>query len=156
MARQGGGASVAGSASGGTVNALGRTDTQNSLFNAGSASHKRASSPDHKRRDDRGADYGAPAHKRQRPMSPPPPRERDRDRDRDRWDGPPPSRRRYASPPAWERERERDAVVAPRRDRVPPPEKEEEKPVSSLPPIISWFVGELPSPSSFDGEISCH
>lgn len=149
MARQGGAASATGS------NFGGRTETQASLNNAsGSSSHKRATSPDHKRRDDRGADYGPGGYKRQRAMSPPPPppRDRDRDRDRDRWDGPPPARRRYASPPAYERERERDAVVAPRRDRPPPPpEREEEKPVVSLPPIISWFVGTLPAPSSFDG-----
>ena len=43
------------------------------------------------------------------------------------------------------------------REPLPPSraqEREEEKPRQvSIPPVISWFVGDLPSASSFDGEI---
>lgn len=76
----------------------------------------------------------------------------DRGSERDgRWDGP--GRRRFSPPPpAWDRDGGRD------RDGPPPPpprrsdrEREDEKgPV--LPPVISWFVGQLPAPSAFDGE----
>jgi cleavage stimulation factor subunit 3 len=151
MARQAGTGST-GSNSGGNV---ARADTMGTILSANQlgSSHKRPQSPgDYKRRDDRssGADYGS-SHKRQRPLSPPPVRERERDRERDRWDGPPPSRRRYASPLPWERERERD-LAPPRRERLPPSEKDDDKPpLSALPPILSWFVGMLPSPNSFDG-----
>ncbi|KAH7921985.1 Suf-domain-containing protein [Leucogyrophana mollusca] len=104
---------------------------------------KRPSSPDYKRREGsaRPSDSGPPT-KRARPMSPPPPR----DRDRDRWDGPP-SRRRFGSPAAWERERERELLPI-KRER----ERDDEK-GPSLPGVLSWFVGQLPSPSSFDGPI---
>ncbi|KAH0586846.1 mRNA 3'-end-processing protein RNA14 [Termitomyces sp. J132] len=110
------------------------------------ASHKRAVSPDYRKREERGGggsgDYPQ-SHKRARGMSPPPPRS---ERDRDRWDPPPSSRRRHSPPPpSWEREG---------RDRAPLPPREEEKPkVASLPNVISWFIGELPTPSSFDGPV---
>lgn len=122
---------------------LARTDTQQSLlassnYPAGSTSHKRPASPDYRKRDDRSTgDYGL-GHKRSRALSPP------RERDRERWDG---SRRRAGSP-GWDRDRDRD---------VPPPRKidrdrEEEKgPV--LPPVISWFIGQLPAPAAFDGKV---
>ncbi|EPQ59815.1 Suf-domain-containing protein [Gloeophyllum trabeum ATCC 11539] len=131
-------------------NALGPNDTAQSLLGAPnqntsqafqapppSSGHKRAPSPDHKRRDDGPGrvNDGPPVYKRAR-ASPPP-----RERDRDRWDGPP---RRYGSP-AWDRDRER---------RGPPPrrmemEREEEKPVV-LPPILSSFIGQLPSAAAFN------
>ncbi|KAF8631737.1 hypothetical protein AX15_002220 [Amanita polypyramis BW_CC] len=169
---------------------LGRTETQQSLLgpsttspSAGTpgmtAGHKRPSSPEgynRKRDESRGrgggpsADYG---HKRMREMSPVrPERGRDRDRDRDRererdrdWerdrerdrdgrrggDGGPsgPPRRRHS--PGWDREK---------RDK----EKEDEKRGPTLPGVISWFIGELPSASCFDGtlriiftsSVACH
>ena len=71
-----------------------------------------------------------------------------------RWEGP--SRRRLFSPPptsAWDRD---DRPRA--REPLPPSraqEREEEKPRQvSIPPAISWFVGDLPSASSFDGDFS--
>ncbi|KAI0922183.1 hypothetical protein AcW1_004043 [Taiwanofungus camphoratus] len=133
------------SASRSNGSSLGRTDTQLSLISTQAmsqpqttpSSSKRPSSPDHRRRDEgRSSDYGPPP-KRQRPTSPP------RERDRDRWDGMP--RRRHGTPP-WERDRERDG---PRRFKE---EKEEEKAVV-LPPVLSWFVGMLPSPAAFDGPV---
>ncbi|EGO01439.1 hypothetical protein SERLA73DRAFT_166004 [Serpula lacrymans var. lacrymans S7.3] len=126
-----------------------RTDSQLSIASASTvpavpppvstptliAHTKRAPSPDFKRRDESRApgDYGPPS-KRPRPMSP---ASRDRERG-ERFDGPP--RRRFGSP-AWEKERE-----VPRRDR------EDEKGVM-LPAVLSWFVGQLPTPSSFDGPV---
>jgi len=127
--------------------ALGRTDTQLSLMSnptssqsqVTASSSKRASSPDHRRRDEsRTGDYGPPS-KRQRGGSPV-----GRDRDRDRWDGPP--RRRHGSP-HWDRERE-----GPPPRRFKQEDREEEKPVV-LPPVLSWFVGMLPSPGAFDGPV---
>ena len=46
----------------------------------------------------------------------------------------------------WERERERD-VPPPRRFKE---EREEDKGVQ-LPSVLSWFIGTLPMPNSFDG-----
>ncbi|KAL4253804.1 mRNA 3'-end-processing protein RNA14 [Abortiporus biennis] len=134
-------------------NGLVRTATEQTLLAAMSASQqsqgvsgsstKRQSSPDHRRREEsRGGDYGPPS-KRQRPGSPGRDREREHRADRDRWDAPP--RRRYGSP-GWDRE-ERD-----RRGRVPEREREEERGVT-LPPILQWFVGQLPSPQAFDGPV---
>ncbi|KAG5637435.1 hypothetical protein H0H81_004594 [Sphagnurus paluster] len=135
---------------------LGRSETQQSLVSTGAvnnsnganATHKRPASPDYRKREERGGggDYSQ-SHKRARPLSPPP----RSDRDRDRWE-PPPPRRRFSPPPqnAWEREN---------RDRAPPPpqrvqEREEEKPkIPAIPNVISWFVGELPAPASFDGPV---
>ncbi|KAH9928857.1 uncharacterized protein B0H18DRAFT_999082 [Fomitopsis serialis] len=126
---------------------LGRTETQMSLISntasqsqGAPSSSKRPPSPEaHSRRrdDSRAPDYGPPS-KRQRAGS----RERERDA---RWDGPP--RRRYGSP-GWDRERDRDAPGR----RSMKEEREEEKPVT-LPPVLSWFVGMLPAPSSFDGPV---
>ncbi|GBE79055.1 hypothetical protein BKA93DRAFT_785197 [Sparassis latifolia] len=135
-------ASQAASRNGGS--SLGRTDTQLSILSSQSISQtqppaasgsKRASSPEHKRRE---ADYGPPP-KRARPSSP------SRERERDRWEGPP--RRRHGSPP-WERDRDRDGPPG----RRVKEEKEEDKPVV-LPPVLSWFVGVLPAPSAFDGPV---
>jgi cleavage stimulation factor subunit 3 len=142
--------------------ALGRSETQQSLVSTTPAInlHKRPSSPDYRKREERsggsgsgsgggggGGDYSQ-GHKRPRPLSPV---VRDRERD-GRWDGPP--RRRFSPPPppSWERE-SRD------RPPLPPPriqEREEEKPrLPTVPPVISWFIGELPSATSFDGK-QCH
>ncbi|KZT74626.1 Suf-domain-containing protein [Daedalea quercina L-15889] len=124
---------------------LGRTDTQMSLISnapsqpqATSSSSKRPSSPEpHRRREEsRAPDYGPPS-KRQRAGS--------RERDRDRWDGP--SRRRYGSP-GWDRDRDKDSSGR----RGTKEDREEEKPVT-LPPVLSWFVGMLPAPGSFDGPV---
>jgi cleavage stimulation factor subunit 3 len=80
-------------------------------------------------------------HKRPRPLSPP------RASDRERWDGPP--RRRFASPPTWDRDRDREGPPPPRNiDR----DGEEEKPVI-IPPVISWLVGQFPASAVFDGEL---
>ena len=135
----------------GSSGLLGRSDTLQSIVSEtaaksatptqGSSSSKRASSPDHRRRDE-SRDYPS---KRVRASSPAP--GRGRDRDRDRWEGPP--HRRHASPV---RDREWD------RDGPPPPssrarfkeEKEEDKGVQ-LPNVLSWFIGTLPAPNSFDG-----
>ncbi|KAI0337339.1 Suf-domain-containing protein [Trametopsis cervina] len=128
--------------------ALGRTETQQSIVSnlpASQPSHvtgsvtKRPSSPDHRRRDEsRGgsSDFGPPS-KRQRGASP---QQRGHDRS-ERWE-----RRRYGSPSPWDRERERDPSA-----RRPDKEKEEEK--SVIPPVLSWFIGQLPMAPSFDGPV---
>ncbi|THH17582.1 hypothetical protein EW146_g3251 [Bondarzewia mesenterica] len=126
----------------GSSGSLVRTETQQSLLgpsstqNSSQGQHvpKRAPSPDHKRRSD---DYGVSVHKRPRASSP--------GRDRDRWEGH--GRRRYASP-SWDRDREKDVPPV----RKPIKDVEEEKGVV-LPSVLSWFVGTLPPPSSFDGPI---
>ena len=129
----------------GSSSTLGRTDTVQSLLSnsnhqtgASTISQKRPASPDYRKRDDRPpGDYGL-AHKRIRPSTPV------RDRDRERWDAP--GRRRVGSP-SWDRDRDRDGPPPPRRMER---EREEDKGVV-LPPVISWFVGQLPTPSAFDG-----
>ncbi|KAJ6579583.1 Suf-domain-containing protein [Mycena vulgaris] len=73
------------------------------------------------------------------------PRPDDRERDRRRPYSPPPP------PPSWERERERDVKPPPPPRREPPREKEE-KPVT-LPPVIDWFIRQLPPASTFDGPV---
>jgi cleavage stimulation factor subunit 3 len=123
-------------------NALGRTETQQSLLAqlsqpVGTPSNKRPSSPDS--RKPRYADY---PHKRRRPLSPGP-------RDRDRWDGP--SKRCYESL-EWDRDRDRDGPSSnpPRRmDR----ERDEDRGVV-LPAVIHQFVGMLPPSKGFDGKVS--
>ena len=159
---------------------LTRTETQQSLLGTSTATAiggapsfgaglKRPPSTEgyNRKRDDSRGRGGGPSvdhgHKRMREMSPSRPergrmgeRDRDRDRDRDRerdrdWErdrdrdgrrggegGPPPRRRQHS--PGWERER---------REREK--EKEEEKRGPALPAVISWFIGELPSASYFDG-----
>ena len=139
------------------TNSLGKSETQQSLMSSGpTQGTKRMASPDYrnKREDNRGGSGGSGDYnqgsKRMRPSSPP----RGGDRDREtRWEGP--SRRRPFSPPpsAWDRD---DRPRA--REPLPPSraqEREEEKPRQvSIPPVISWFVGDLPSASSFDGDFS--
>ena len=141
------------------ANPLGKSETQQSLTSTGTPQGtKRVASPDYrnKREDNRGAggsggnggDYNQ-GNKRLRPSSPP----RGVDRDREtRWEGP--SRRRPFSPPptsTWDRD---DRPRA--REPLPPSraqEREEEKPRQvSIPPVISWFVGDLPAAPSFDGD----
>ncbi|KAG6887539.1 hypothetical protein C0995_014547 [Termitomyces sp. Mi166 len=129
----------------GSVGSIGGSGGSGTNINA--ASHKRPASPDYRKREERGGGGGgdySQSHKRARGMSPPPPRN---ERDRDRWDAPPSSRRRHSPPPPnWDRDG---------RERAPlPPPREEEKPkVPSLPNVISWFIGELPTPTSFDGPV---
>ncbi|KAJ7983053.1 Suf-domain-containing protein [Mycena polygramma] len=81
--------------------------------------------PDRKREND---------YKRQRPD--------ERDRDRRRY-SPPPS----ASGPSWERDRDVKPSLPPRRE---PPPKEEKPPI---PPIIHWFLTQLPPRETFDGPV---
>ncbi|KAJ3999710.1 hypothetical protein F5050DRAFT_880660 [Lentinula boryana] len=90
---------------------------------------KRQSSPEHEKR--RGEHGG---QKRQRNLSP------SRERERERWDGA--SRRRSPGPPP---EKERSF-------RRQEKERDEEKTVV-LPQALSWFIGQLPAPSNFDGPV---
>ena len=127
-----------------SATSVGRNETVQSALPSSQASGpppKRPASPDYRKREDgRAGDFGG-GHKRLRGMSPPPGRGPDRDREA-RWEGPPP-RRRFTPPPP----------PAGRGGREPPRshEREEEKPRPALPSILSWFLGELPSPSPFDG-----
>ena len=148
MARQ----TKATGSSGGTPTPLSRGDTQLSLLSPPTqpppptTSTKRPPSPEPRKREEpsRSATDHGPPPKRPRPLSPV-----RGDRDRDRWDGPP--RRRFGSPPLapWERDRDRDAPPPRRPER----DREDEKPVT-LPAVISWFVGQLPGSSVFDGELT--
>ncbi|KAI0637539.1 Suf-domain-containing protein [Trametes polyzona] len=103
------------------------------------SSSKRAASPEHRRREESRTEYPS---KRQRPTSPV--RERDRDW-REGRDGP---RGRRHNSPMWERDRERDAPSR----RSFKEEREEDKGVV-LPSVLSWFIGTLPTASSFDGPV---
>jgi cleavage stimulation factor subunit 3 len=139
------------------TNSLGKSETQQSLMSSATPQGtKRMASPDYrsKREDNRGGSGGSGDYnqgsKRMRPSSP----SRGVDRDREtRWDGPSSRRRPFSPPPtsAWDRD---DRPRA--REPLPPSraqEREEEKPRQvSIPPVISWFVGDLPAASSFDGE----
>ncbi|KAN0098123.1 Suppressor of forked protein (Suf) domain containing protein [Tylopilus felleus] len=120
-----------------------RTD---SLLSITSAAHmppiqpppKRQASPELKRREESVKPEFAPPAKRARPMSPP------RERDRDRFsDGP---RKRFGSPAAWEKDRDREPLPM-KRDR------EHDDKSTTLPAVLTWFVGQLPNPASFDGPI---
>jgi cleavage stimulation factor subunit 3 len=69
-----------------------------------------------------------------------------------RWEGPSSRRRPFSPPPTstWDRDdRSRG------RDPLPPPRAQEREEENfrqvSIPPVMSWFVGELPAASSFDG-----
>ena len=139
-----------------TSNPLGRTETMQSLLASSGPmgatptreTYKRPASPEPRPAIERRSDHG-PLPKRARPSSPPPPRPTDRDRDR-HWEN---KQRRFSPGPTnWDRE-ERG-----RREAPPPPrqEREEEKTqrTVSVPPILSWFIGELPTASSFDGVFS--
>lgn len=115
-----------------------------SLLSITSAAHmpptqppaKRQPSPELKRREESVKPEFAPPAKRPRPMSPP------RDRERDRFaDGP---RRRFGSPAAWEKDRDREPQHPVRRE---PDDKS-----TTFPAVLSWFVGQLPNPASFDGQ----
>jgi len=128
-----------------SVNTVSRNETAQSALPSSQNSApptKRPASPDYRKRDDgRAGDYGG-GHKRARAMSPPPSRGPDRDRD-GRWEGP--SRRRFSPPPP----------PSSRGGRDPPRshDREEEKPRQALSSILTWFLGELPNPSSFDGPV---
>ncbi|KAJ7197027.1 Suf-domain-containing protein [Mycena pura] len=67
------------------------------------------------------------------------PRGEERDRDRRRYSPP-------APPPSWERDRDRE-----RDSRPPPPRREEQAP--KLPPVLHWFVTQLPPPETFNGPV---
>lgn len=125
---------------------IGVADTQTRVFNIPSSQlkqsqrsvTKRASSPDHWRRDEShggAANYGPPS-KRARADSP---QQRPYYDSEERW-----RRWRYGSPLGWDRDRNREPTAR-RKDR----EKEEEKRVT--PNVLSWFVGKLPTSNSFDG-----
>ncbi|KAI0771691.1 hypothetical protein BD413DRAFT_475587 [Trametes elegans] len=129
---------------------LGRSDTVQSLMSSqpkemlpipSSSGSKRAVSPEHRRRDESRSEHPP---KRQRAASP----VRDREPHwREGRDGP---RGRRHNSPGWEREREREAPPAPRRPHKE--EREEDKGVV-IPSVLSWFIGTLPAPSSFDGPV---
>ena len=141
------------------TNSLGKSETQQSLISSATPQGtKRNASPDYrsKREDNRGGSGGSADYnqgsKRMRPSSP----TRGADRDREtRWEGPSSRRRPFSPPPAsaWDRD---DRPRA--REPLPPSraqDREEDKPRQvSIPPVISWFVGDLPTASSFDGEFS--
>jgi len=132
-----------------SANGVGRNETAQSALpssqnSAPTSSQKRPASPDFRKREDgRAGDYGG-GNKRVRAMSPPPGRGPDRDRDA-RWEGP--TRRRFSPPPPPSGRGGRD--LPPRSH-----DREEEKPRPALPSILTWFLGELPNPSSFDGMYS--
>lgn len=158
----------------GSTPALGKTETLQSLNAGHTSGAKRPASPDHrgKREDNRNFNEGGTGYKRQRGNQSPsrdrdvPMRDRDRDhRDRDgrdRWGD---NRRRFSPAPAppagasnWEnKERDRDDRDGSRGYGPGGREiKKEESfrgapPQAQIPPIVSWFVGELPPAASFDG-----
>lgn len=144
------GRSTAGSSGSTHSGSVGRTETQQSLLSpvnsqaqavsqaAAGSNTKRPPSPEGRRKGD--YEYGPPSKKHRAPS---PSREREWDRDRrEAHRG-----RRHNSPPGWDRERERDY------GRAGYKEKEEEKSVT-LPPVLSWFVGQLPPAGAFDGACS--
>ena len=147
----------------GAGSTLARTETSTSLLTASQgntsgtaaapsttqqAQNKRAASPpEHRKRDEsrtggvQGAGSGeySSGHKRARPQSPA--RERET-----RW-----GRRDVPTVPSWDREerggRGRDG---PRGGQGRDFEEEKGRHVQ-LPGVVSWFIGELPTPASFDG-----
>ena len=139
------------------ANPLGKSETQHSLMSSGTPQGtKRVASPDYrnKREDNNrgvggsggsGGDYNNPGNKRMRASSP-----RGADRDREtRWEG----RRRPFSPPpsVWDRDDRPRAREPLQPSRIQ--EREEEKPRQvSIPSVISWFVGDLPTSHAFDGD----
>ena len=149
------------------ANPLGKSETQQLLMSTGTPQGtKRVASPDYrnKREDNRGVGGGgggggsgcdySQGSKRMRPSSP----TRGADRDREaRWEGASSRRRPFSPPPSstWDRD---DRPRA--REPLPPPrsqEREEEKPRQiSIPPVVSWFVGDLPGAPLFDGDFSTY
>lgn len=106
-------------------------------------------------------DMGPPPPKRAREVSPPP-RDRDRDRrdrERDRRDMPPPPRRRYGSPD-WGRgsppRRGGDVPARSDWDRDGP--GQDDRGPGGTPGVATWFLGQLPPSSTFDGKQArfCH
>ncbi|KAF8972103.1 hypothetical protein BDZ97DRAFT_1783153 [Flammula alnicola] len=139
-----------------------RTETSQSLMTSSQTSNapptqqaKRPASPDYRKREEgRGGEYST-GHKRPRPVSPPRGPERERET---RWEGPS-SRRRFspAPPSSWERDEQGGGGPRRGREPLPPPRVQEREDDKSrqvqLPNILSWFIGELPTPSSFDGPV---
>ena len=157
----------------GSTPGLGKTETLQSLGVGNTSGAKRPASPDHrvKREDNRNFNEGGTGYKRQRGNASPsrdrdvPMRDRDRehrDRDgRDRWGD---NRRRFspapappASAPNWDnKERDRDdrdgsRGYGPGGREIKKEESFRGVPQAQIPPIVSWFVGELPPTASFDG-----
>ncbi|KAF9530907.1 hypothetical protein CPB83DRAFT_919848 [Crepidotus variabilis] len=153
------------------ANGVGRTETVQSISSQPlSQPTKRPASPDYRnpKREDapnppgggagaggRG-DYGVGTHKRARAGSP---AGRGPDRERDGWrDGPLRGARRFTPPPvpaSWDRE-DRSVPGGGRGGRGGGHDRDDDKQVhrqASLPNILSWFVGELPAPQSFDGPV---
>ncbi|KAJ7079652.1 hypothetical protein C8R43DRAFT_1245229 [Mycena crocata] len=81
---------------------------------------------------------------------PPPDRKRENDYKRQRADERERTRR-YSPPPptTWSRDRDMKQQPPPRRD---PPREKEDKPVA-LPPVLNWFIQQLPPPTTFDGPV---
>ncbi|KAJ7165605.1 Suf-domain-containing protein [Mycena crocata] len=81
---------------------------------------------------------------------PPPDRKRENDYKRQRPDERERTRR-YSPPPppTWDRDRDVKPQPPPRRD---PPREKEDKPVA-LPPVLNWFIQQLPPPTTFDGPV---
>ena len=102
------------------------------------------------------ADDGKPPGKRARDHSPPP-HLAGRERDRYGLGG-----RRYGSPAGWadrdrfDRDKDRSRSPARGTRGGAPQDREREKeraepPKPPVPPVVSWFVGQLPPPATFDG-----
>jgi hypothetical protein len=140
------------------LKSLGKTETQHSLMSTGTPQGTRqvASLDYWNKREDNGCGSGSgddyPGNKRMRPSSPP----RGADRDREtHWEGPSSRRRPFSPPPltsSWDRE-DRPCAREPLPSRAQKREQEQPRQLS-IPPVISWFVGDLPA-SSFDGHFCC-
>lgn len=99
--------------------------------------------------------------KRAREHSPPP---HLAGRERERYGAAGTGGRRYGSPAGWadrdrfdrDRERSRSPVRGGRGAGLPDREREKEREEPSkplVPPVISWFIGQLPPPAMFDGAL---
>ncbi|PPQ85222.1 hypothetical protein CVT24_006493, partial [Panaeolus cyanescens] len=124
--------------------------------------NKRPASPDYGKRDDSRGDFGS-GYKRQRPLNPGPGGrggDRDRERDRDgpgdrRWDGEQRGRGRGFSPAPqgnWEREGRGSGGTGRGREGGARDRDDDKNRQPILPPVLSYFIGELPQHTSFDGE----
>ncbi|PPR07843.1 hypothetical protein CVT24_002988 [Panaeolus cyanescens] len=127
------------------------------------AQNKRPASPDYGKRDDSRGDFGS-GYKRQRPLSPGPGGrggDRDRERDRDgpgdrRWDGEQRGRGRGFSPApqgSWEREGRGSGATGRGREGGPRDRDDDKNRQPILPPVLSYFIGDLPQHTSFDGPV---
>lgn len=123
-------------------------------------SNKRGISPERDQRRRGGAEDNKPGGRRARDHSPLP---HVGGRDRERYNAA--AGRRYGSPAGWAGDRERFERDRDR-SRSPPTRNprtggsgnlDRERPQDNtkplIPPIINWFVGQLPPPAEFDGKI---